>query len=616
MILGLPFRGIIAIDFEFEAGGGENPKPACMVAKELGSGRLIKLWQDQLSPTPPFQVDDETLIISYYASAEIGCVLQLGWPVPTRIIDLYAEFRRETNGLAVAEGRGLLAALSWHHIAKITSEEKRAGRDLVLRGGPWTDSERREILDYCASDVVCLPPLLEAMLPGITATPQGLGQALLRGRSTAAVARMERVGVPIDTKTLTALRTHWSDIKLGLIQEVDRAYGVYEGGTFKAGLFAKYLADRGISWPRTETGRLVLDQDTFKDMAKIHPQLAPLRELRHSLSELRLEKLAVGSDGRNRTLLSPFGAISGRNTPSANQFIFGPAVWLRSLIKPGPGMAVAYIDYSSQEIAIAAALSGDPFLIDAIASGDPYMSFAVRAGLAPEGATKASHPLERDISKACLLGTNYGMGAKTLAFRTGTSILEAEALLRTLARTYPVFAAWQQRSVDIALLRGNMGTCYGWRLNVTNSTRPTALRNFPMQAHGAEMLRIACCLATERGVRVCAPVHDALLIEAPIDQIDGAVITTRGAMAEAAAAVLGTSVWIDTDVEIVRYPDRYSDPRGKIMWERAMELLCRTWRNPPGRARPRSQTTTGWSASRRSLTRCAICRSIRIRRSA
>jgi hypothetical protein len=54
MILGLPFRGIIAIDFEFEAGGGENPKPACMVAKELGSGRLIKLWQDQLSPTPPF----------------------------------------------------------------------------------------------------------------------------------------------------------------------------------------------------------------------------------------------------------------------------------------------------------------------------------------------------------------------------------------------------------------------------------------------------------------------------------------------------------------------------------------------------------------------------------
>jgi DNA polymerase I len=294
MILGLPFREIIAIDFEFETGEGENPKPVCMVAKEIGSGRLIKSWQDQLSTTPPFPIDDETLIIAYYASAEIGCFLQLDWPVPTRIIDLYAEFKRETNALAVAEGRGLLGALTRHHITKITSEEKRAGRDLVLRGGPWTDSERREILDYCTSDVVCLPPLLEAMLPAITSTPQGLGQALLRGRYTAAVARMERVGVPIDTQTLTALRNAWSGIKLDLIQEVDQAYRVYEGGTFKAGLFAKYLADRHISWPRTETGRLVLDQDTFKDMAKVHPELAPLRELRHSLSELRLEKLGRG----------------------------------------------------------------------------------------------------------------------------------------------------------------------------------------------------------------------------------------------------------------------------------------------------------------------------------
>jgi DNA polymerase I len=77
MILGLPFREIIAIDFEFEAGEGENPRPLCMVAKEIGSGRLIKFWRDQLGRTPPFLVDDETLIISYYASAEIGCFLQL-----------------------------------------------------------------------------------------------------------------------------------------------------------------------------------------------------------------------------------------------------------------------------------------------------------------------------------------------------------------------------------------------------------------------------------------------------------------------------------------------------------------------------------------------------------
>jgi DNA polymerase I len=575
MILGLPFRRIWCIDFEFISPDGENPQPVCLVAKEIGTGRLIRLWQDQLGPEPPFEIDGETLIVAYYAPAEVGCFLALGWPVPTRLIDLYAEFRRETNALAVPEGRGLLAALSRHRITRITSDEKKAGRDLVIRGSPWSESERHEILDYCESDVVCLPALLEAMLPAIAPAPQALGRALLRGRYMVAVARMERTGVPIDQDTLTGIRDGWGLIKGDLIREVDADYGVYENGSFKAGLFAKYLADRGIAWPKTEAGRLQLDQDTFRDQAKVYPELAPLRELRHSLSELRIEKLAVGSDGRNRAMLSPFGASTGRNTPSANRFIFGPSVWLRGLIKPGPGMAIAYIDWSSQEVAIAAALSGDPALIDAVASGDPYLSFAVRTRLAPEGATKASHRAVRDLCKACVLGTNYGMGARTLAFRANTSIVEAESLLRLLARTYPVFTEWQNKSVDVALLRGYMNTVFGWKLHVTGGTRPTALRNFPMQSHGAEMLRIACCLATERGVSVCAPVHDALLIEAPLDQINEAVATTRDLMAEAATAVLGPAVEIKTDVDIVSYPDRYSEPRGQVMWDRVMDLLSR-----------------------------------------
>ena len=189
------------------------------------------------------------------------------------------------------------------------------------------------------------------------------------------------------------------DIKLDLIGAIDKDYGVYEGTTFKSGLFAGYLADNRIDWPRTETGRLQLDQDTFRDMAKRYPQLEPLKELRHALSELRLEKLAVGPDDRNRTLLSPFGASSGRNTPSNNKFIFGPSVWLRGLIKPPEGRALAYVDWKSQEVYIAAELSGDPALLDAVPSGDPYLAFAKMAGLAPPDATKQSHKAIRDCAR-------------------------------------------------------------------------------------------------------------------------------------------------------------------------------------------------------------------------
>jgi DNA polymerase-1 len=84
-----------------------------------------------------------------------------------------------------------------------------------------------------------------------------------------------------------------------------------------------------------------------------------LRELRHALGELRLNSLAVGLDGRNRTLLSPFRSKTSRNQPSNAKAIFGAATWIRGLIKPEPGTALAYLDFSSQEFAIAACLSGD-----------------------------------------------------------------------------------------------------------------------------------------------------------------------------------------------------------------------------------------------------------------
>jgi hypothetical protein len=573
------FKAVWAIDFEFVAAAGANPEPVCMVARELGSGRLIRLWRDELPGAPPFDVGADTLIVAYYASAELGCFAELGWPMPARVLDLYTEYRNATNGIHLPEGRGLLSALSHHGISAITAEQKTEERALVMRGGPWSAEERRRILDYCQTDVDPLGALLERMLPAITKHPSGLGQALLRGRYMTAVARMERTGVPIDTDLLSRLREHWGAIKADLVGAIDKDYGVFEGTSFKAGLFAGYLADNGIDWPRTAAGRLQLDQVTFRDMAKRYPQLEPLKELRHSLSELRLEKLAVGPGNRNRVLLSPFGASSGRNTPSNSRFIFGPSVWLRGLIKPPEGRALAYIDWKSQEVYIAAALSGDRALMDAVTSGDPYLAFAKMAGLAPADATKDSHKAIRDLCKTCVLGTNYGMGPASLAVRTGLSVLDAQNLLRRLTLAFPTFTAWADHVISVGQLAGYLSTVFGWTWR-TERGRPTSMRNFPMQANGAEMLRLACSLATERGVQVCAPVHDALLVEGPIGQIDDVVATARMAMTEASRVVLA-GVEVATDVEIISWPDRYADERGAVMWERVTEILASKEPQPP-----------------------------------
>ena len=87
------------------------------------------------------------------------------------------------------------------------------------------------------------------------------------------------------------------------------------------------------------------------------------------------------------------------------------------------------------------------------------------------------------------------------------------------------------------------------------------------------MLRIACCLATERGVEVCAPVHDAILICAPLDRLDAEVARMREAMAEASRAVLD-GFEIRTDAKLVKYPDRFMDERGRVMWAKVDRLVA------------------------------------------
>lgn len=563
------YREVWLVDFEFQAPPGERPTPVCLVAREFRTGRTLRLWQDDLAGrrVPPYPPGPDVLFVAYFTSAELGCHLALGWPFPERVLDLYVEFRNATNGRSTPCGNGLLGALVAHGLDAMGAEEKTTMRDLVIRGGPWSASERVAILDYCQTDVDALARLLPAMLPTID-----LPRALLRGRYMGAVAEMEAAGVPIDVETLGRLRSSWETIQEALIREVDTRFHVFDGRTFKADRWAGWLSRNGIAWPTLESGALALDDDTFREMARSHPDIAMMRELRDSLSRLRLNDLAVGRDGRNRAMLSPFQSRTGRNQPSNSKFIFGPSCWLRGLIQPAPEMAVAYVDWSQQEFGIAAALSGDPAMQNAYASGDPYLAFGKQAGRIPPEGTKQTHGAERELFKACVLGVQYGMAEVSLARRVGQPVEMGRQLLRLHRETYPKFWAWSDGAEAHAMLQGGLQTVFGWTVRAGAEANPRSLRNFPCQANGAEMLRWACCETLRRGVVVVAPVHDALLIEAPAREIGAAVAETQDAMADASAAVLD-GFRLRSDAKIVTSPDRYMDDRGRGFWDRVMRLL-------------------------------------------
>jgi DNA polymerase I len=129
-------------------------------------------------------------------------------------------------------------------------------------------------------------------------------------------------------------------------------------------------------------------------------------------------------------------------------------------------------------------------------------------------------------------------------------------------------------------LRGFTYTVFGWSFRVAGqmtrreaAKRARSARNFPVQANSAEILRLACIYMSEAGLLVCCPVHDAVLIMAPIERIEADVALAESLMQKASALVLG-GFPLRTEAKIVRYPDRYMDEkRGRSFWEKVMSLL-------------------------------------------
>lgn len=568
----LPFGEVWALDTEFSAPPGERQNPLCLVALEIRSGRELRLWAEELRTMNNAPFPKGSLLVAYYASAEIGCFLSLGWKLRYPVLDLFAEFRCLTNGTETPCGNGLLGALMYFGLSAMDVTEKEEMRTLALRGGRRTEEEKLALLDYCAQDVFALQRLLPRILEGMS--EEDLQRSLLRGAYMNAVATMEYNGVPIDGLLLRELKENWDGMRLDLIEELDAGYDVFLNGSFNAARWGAWLAKQGIPWPTTEQGRLKLDEQTFKDMGRAHPEIETMRQLRHALSQLRLADLAVGTDNRNRTMLSAFRSRTGRNQPSNSAFIFGPAVWLRSIICGNPGFAIATADWSQQEFGIAAYLSGDRNMIAAYESADPYITFARLAGAVPVGATKHTHPVEREKFKTCALAVQYGMGADSLATKLSITSVEANDLLRKHRETFRVYWRWSDDALNHALIFGRLHTVFGWTLRAEGEINQRSLRNFLMQSNGSEMMRIAAILAVEDDLELCAPVHDAFLLHAPLAELDDRIGRLQKCMSDASALVLG-GPRLKTEVKVFRYPERYSDRRGDQMWTVVERLLLK-----------------------------------------
>ena len=222
-------------DFEFRQPAGERIQDVwCLHAYEWRTGETIALWHDELRPyKPPYPINETTLFVSHYSSAEAACHLALHWPLGATV-DFYVEFRARTNGLKLPCGRSLLGALAFFGLPSMFDAlQKDAMHALAQRGGPHSAQEREELMSGCRKDVEALKVLFPVMAPHLD-----LPRALLRGKFMCCAAKIEQAGIPINTRALKIVNQNLPALLDRLIERVDKNFGFYDKQTFKYDRFA------------------------------------------------------------------------------------------------------------------------------------------------------------------------------------------------------------------------------------------------------------------------------------------------------------------------------------------------------------------------------------------
>jgi len=95
-----------------------------------------------------------------------------------------------------------------------------------------------------------------------------------------------------------------------------------------------------------------------------------------------------------------------------------------------------------------------------------------------------------------------------------------------------------------------------------------------MQSTASEILHIAVVLAERRGIPVVATVHDAMMAECDLDEVDDVSAALDRVMRDAASLILRGHE-LPTDVQIVRPGERFFDKNGVEMWGTVSDVLTK-----------------------------------------
>jgi DNA polymerase I len=594
------FEEVVSGDTEFHNKDDGNPSQTiCYVLHEWRANRATRVWTwgCKAPPCPPVLQSPKTLFVAYTGHAELTTFHAMGWDL-TRLtpwlLDLNVEMRNLTNGLTAKPFIGLYDSAKRYDIPYLNKDHKEAMRDICKRGNSEEIEQYREaILRYCDDDVAVLKRLALRILPRLS-----LPHALFRGQYVAATAAMDVRGLPINKPAYQLILDWRKALREAVARTANEELGeLFDQDMLRKDRLAVFVRDQGLEkvWPKTpHTGTYCTDGDTLRLMQLDNLKVQYFHEVLNTLRDLNAVSFAIGNDGRNRFFPGLWGTITGRNAPKAKHSIFHRARWWRNLVAAMPYWAWAYLDFSAEEFFVAAVLANDAQALQDYLTGDVYTTWGRSLGLIPEGPEPKVKGKVRDKLKVAVLALIYGIQPHALALILGITPALAHKISYSFATRYAGIEAYVTKAAQRGGTLGLLHTRLDWRLHIkdvvankssfggrskpANVMTINTLRDWLSQSNASDILHTAVVLVAERGVRIVGTLHDAIMIEAPLEDIDHAVQLTTQAMQEASRLLLfgpngHPGYTLKVDATVVRYPGHYIEEKSQPYWQHIRAML-------------------------------------------
>ncbi len=344
------------------------------------------------------------------------------------------------------------------------------------------------------------------------------------------LAQMHRDGIGADG---VACAEQWGVVGK-VLSFAERQIAPGEGCNLRSGhdVF-KLLTSRGVQFADASVSETqTVDDETLDELAPGYPLARKIRQWRRLDRMERFLRMGLEKERLHPTwhqTAVATGRVSCRNPP-----LQGIPRTMRKLLQPAPGCVLLKADYSQMQLRILAHLSGDPALCEAFLTGkDVHQETAAKLGIS------------RDRAKAVNFGIGFGMGAKSLSRKIGSSEAKAQAVIDLFFETYSGANAffelqWERlkRQRGERVIRSPFGRIrkFPGRLDAEQKRkmRVTLLQQVEADIVKIALVRIHWNLKRHQmNTRIVMMIHDSIWLEAPEGEQDFASVLIKHHMTTA-----------------------------------------------------------------------------------